>query len=85
MAVCAGARRQFRPKAPFSLSAMHVDEGDDATIRVAAGHDSEDGEQQHIRQLVELPLHGAGREPRSARSSNGANAATATSNSVAVL
>jgi hypothetical protein len=29
-------------------AAMDVDEGDDAAIRVAAGHDGEDGEQQHV-------------------------------------
>jgi hypothetical protein len=38
---------------------MDVDESDDAAIRVAAGHDGEDGEQQHIRQLVELALRPA--------------------------
>src|SRR4051812_19312320 len=35
---------------------MNVDEGDDAAIRVAAGHDGEDGEQQDVRQLIELAL-----------------------------
>ncbi len=29
-------------------AAMDGDEGDDVTIRVAAGHDGEDGEQQHV-------------------------------------
>ncbi len=37
-------------------AAMDGDEGDDAAIRVAAGHDGKDGEQQHVGQLVELPL-----------------------------
>lgn len=40
-------------------AAVDVDESDDAPIRVAAGHDSEDGKQQHIGQLVELPLRPA--------------------------
>jgi len=35
---------------------MDGDEGDNAAIRVAAGHDGEDGEQQHVGQLVESPL-----------------------------
>ena len=33
---------------------MHVDEGHNAPIRVAACHHGEDGEQQHMGQLVEL-------------------------------
>jgi hypothetical protein len=40
-------------------AAMDVDEGDDATIRVAAGHDGEDGKQQHVGQLVQLALRPA--------------------------
>jgi len=36
--------------------AMDIDEGDDASIRIGAGHNGEDREQQHVRQLVELPL-----------------------------
>ena len=40
-------------------AAMDVDEGDDAAIRVAAGYDGKDGEQQHMEQLVELPLRPA--------------------------
>ena len=35
---------------------MDVDEGDDAAIRVAAGHDGKDGEQQDVGQLIELAL-----------------------------
>jgi hypothetical protein len=37
-------------------AAMDVDEGDDAPIRVATGHDGKDGEQQQVGQLVELSL-----------------------------
>jgi len=33
-------------------AAMNVDEGDNAAIRVAAGHDGEDGKQQHMGQLI---------------------------------
>ncbi len=40
-------------------AAVDVDEGDDAAIRVAAGHDGENGEQQHVGQLVELALRPA--------------------------
>jgi len=40
-------------------AAMDGDEGDNAAIRVAAGDDGEDGEQQHKGQLVELPLRPA--------------------------
>ena len=40
-------------------AAVDVDEGDDAAIRVAAAHDGEDGEQQHIRQPIELALRPA--------------------------
>jgi len=36
--------------------AMDVDKGDDAAIGVAAADDGEDGEQQHVWQLVELSL-----------------------------
>jgi hypothetical protein len=39
---------------------MDIDEGDDASIRVAAGHDGKNGEQQHVRKLVFLPLPAAG-------------------------
>jgi len=35
------------------------DEGDDAAIRVAAGHDGKNGEQQHVGQPVELALRPA--------------------------
>jgi hypothetical protein len=51
-----------RCAAPFQAEhgvqpvAMHVDEGDDAAIRVAAGHDGQDGKQQHMGKLVDLPL-----------------------------
>jgi hypothetical protein len=43
----------------IQAAAMDVDEGDDATIRVAAGHDGEDGKQQHVGQLVEFALRPA--------------------------
>jgi len=38
---------------------MDSDERDDAAIRVAAGDNGKDGEQQHMGQLVELPLRPA--------------------------
>jgi len=38
---------------------MDADEGDDAAIRVAARHDGEDGEQQHVGQRVEPALRPA--------------------------
>ena len=41
-------------------AAMHIDEGDDASIRVAVGHDGRDGEQKHVGKLVPLPLPAAG-------------------------
>jgi hypothetical protein len=40
-------------------AAVDVNEGDDAAIRVAAADDGEDGEQQHVRQRVELALRPA--------------------------
>ncbi len=39
--------------------AVHVDEGDDAAIRVAAADDGQDGEQQHVGQFVHLALRAA--------------------------
>ncbi len=38
---------------------MDGDERDDAAIRVAAGYDGKNGKQQHVGQLVELPLRPA--------------------------
>ena len=35
---------------------MNVDEGDDATRRIAAGHDGKNRKQQHVRQAVEFSL-----------------------------
>src|SRR5277367_5280207 len=35
---------------------MNVDEGDDATRRIAAGHDGKNRKQQHMGQAVEFPL-----------------------------
>jgi len=54
----------FQAEGRVQLAAVDVDEGDDvrrtspfdAAIRVAAGHDGQDGKQQHMRQLVELSL-----------------------------
>ena len=57
-----GVRRRplpFQREGRVQPAAVDGDEGDDATIRVAAGHDGEDGEQQHIGQLVELSLRPA--------------------------
>jgi len=44
---------------PIEAATVDVDEGDDATVRVSAGHDGEDGKQQHIWQLVALALRPA--------------------------
>jgi hypothetical protein len=38
------------------LATMNVDEGDDATRRIATGHDRKNRKQQHMGQRVELPL-----------------------------
>ena len=57
-----GVRRRTSPfQAEYLIqsAAVHVDEGDDAAVGVAAGHEGEDGKQQHIRQLVELALRPA--------------------------
>ena len=57
-----GVRRRTAPvqtESRVQLAAVDVDEGDDAAIRVAAGHDGQDGEQQHVGQLVELSLRPA--------------------------
>ena len=54
-----GVRRRAAPvqaKGRVQLAAVDVDEGDDTAIRVAAGHDGQDGKQQHMGQLVELSL-----------------------------
>jgi len=56
--VCAGAA-PVQAEGRIQLAAVDVDEGDDAAIQVAAGHDGKDGEQQHVGQLVELPLRPA--------------------------
>jgi len=70
---------------------MDADEGDnvrrtssfDAAIRVAAGHDGKDGEQQHVGQLVELALRPARIKDVRQHVNNGENTATATSIPVA--
>jgi hypothetical protein len=38
---------------------MHLDKGGDAAIRVAAADDGQDGEQQDVRQPVDLTLRPA--------------------------
>src|ERR1700723_3023883 len=40
----------------IQLATMNVDERDDATRRIAAGHDGKNSKQQHMGQAVELPL-----------------------------
>jgi hypothetical protein len=54
--VCAAPRQT---EGGIQLAAIDVDKRDDAAIRVRAGHDGEDGEQQHMRQFVDLPLRPA--------------------------
>ena len=57
-----GVRRRtapFQTEGRVQPAAMDIDEGDDASIRVAAGHDGENGEQQHVGKLVFLPLSAA--------------------------
>ena len=49
----------FQAKGGVELGTMNVDEGNDAAVRIAAGHDGEDGEEQHIRQLIKLSLRSA--------------------------
>jgi hypothetical protein len=46
----------LQPEGRVQLTAMDIDEGDDAPIRVAAGYDGEDGEQQYVGKLVFLTL-----------------------------
>jgi len=58
-----GVSRRTTPRQTEGLvqpAAMDIDEGDDASIRVAAGHDGKDGEQQHVGKLVLLALATAG-------------------------
>ncbi len=57
-----GVRRRplpFQAKCRVQPAAVHVNEGDNAAVRVAAGHDGENGEQQHVGQLVELAFRPA--------------------------
>jgi hypothetical protein len=57
-----GVRRCTPPgqaEDPVQAAAVRVDEGGDAAIRVAAADDRQDGEQQHMRQSVELALRAA--------------------------
>ena len=62
---------------------MNIDEGDDASIRVATRHDGQDGEQQHVGKLVFLSLPTAGIRHFRSRPSNGENGDMATSEWVA--
>ncbi len=48
-----------QPERPVQPAAVRADEGGDAAIRVAAADDGQDGEQQHLRQSVELALRTA--------------------------
>jgi hypothetical protein len=40
----------------IQLRAIVVNEGDDPAVGVAAGYHSENGKQQHMRQLIKLTL-----------------------------
>ena len=54
-----GRAAPLQTKGGVQLAAIDVDKRDDASIRVPAGHNGEDGEQQHVRQFVDLPLRPA--------------------------
>jgi len=54
-----GRSTPVQAKGRIQPAAMDADERDDAAIRVAAGDNGKDGEQQHVGQLVELPLRPA--------------------------
>ena len=57
-----GVRRRAAPlqaEGRVQPAAVDVDEGDNTAIRVAAAHDGQDGEQQHMGQLVEPSLRPA--------------------------
>jgi len=43
-----GRAAPLQTEGRVQLAAMNIDEGDDASIRVAACHDGEDGEQQYV-------------------------------------
>src|SRR5208283_4128028 len=51
-----GRAAPLQTEGRVQLAAIDIDEGDDASIRVATCHDGEDGEQQHVRKLVFLSL-----------------------------
>jgi len=54
-----GVRRCAEPievESAVQLFAVDIYEGDDATVRIGAADNGEDGEQQHMLQLVELAL-----------------------------
>ena len=46
----------FQTKRRVQPAAMDIDEGDDASIRIATCDDRKDGEQQHVGKFVFLPL-----------------------------
>jgi len=51
-----GRAAPLQTKRRVQPAAMDIDEGDDASIRIATRHDGKDGEQQHVAKLVFLPL-----------------------------
>lgn len=58
-----GVRRRAPPCQPEGLvqfGAVDVDKGDNATVRVGAANDGENGEQQDVGQLVEFALGAPG-------------------------
>jgi len=54
-----GRSTPLQAEGRVQLAAVDGDESDDATIRVAAGYDRKNGEQQQVGQLVELSLRPA--------------------------
>src|SRR5208283_3801559 len=51
-----GRSTPSKTKRFVQLATMNVDEGDDATGRIAARHDGKNRKQQHVGQAVEFPL-----------------------------
>lgn len=54
-----GSESPFQAEDGVEPGALLIDEGGDAAIRVGAGHDCENGEQQDMRQLAQLALRSA--------------------------
>ena len=54
-----GRAAPVQPKKRVETATLDIDECDDATIRVAAGDDGENGKQQDVRKGVELALRPA--------------------------